>query len=234
MTVKQATGVSRDLRSMPFDRQIDQVWSDRLHSKRRAKQGCGGACYNSANRLAAETALVSTEAELIEDIIAQSHLLVDTLTFEQGTVALSALRAIEDGVNRAGPFAQLLGIQFQEMADGRCTASLEVKQHLLNPHGIAHGGVAFSLADSACGGAALSAYGGPGVVTQDMQIRYHGPARPGRIVARAEVIHFGKRTITTDCRVTQNGVLIASVTATFALLSEAELGVVRDNLVSPD
>lgn len=171
---------------------------------------------------------------MIEDIIAQSHLLVDSLTFDQGTVALSALRAIGDSVTRAGPFAQLLGIQFHEMAGGRCTASLEVKQHLLNPHGIAHGGVTFSLADSACGGAALSAYGGPGVVTQDMQIRYHGPARPGRIVAQADVIHLGKRTVTVQCRVTQNDLLIGSVTATFALLSEAELGVVKDNASSLD
>jgi len=79
------------------------------------------------------------------------------------------------------------------------------------------------LADSACGGAALSALGEPRILTQDMQIRYHGPARLGTIVASAEVVHQGQRTITVQCRVNQAGILIASVTATFAILSPAEM-----------
>ena len=160
---------------------------------------------------------------MIEDILAQSHIIVDTLTFDSGTIALSALRTLNDSPKHAGAFAQLLGMQFHEMADGRCTASLEVKEHLLNPLGIAHGGVAYSLADSACGGATLSALGSARMVTQDMQMRYHGPARPGKIVAQAEVIHHGQRTVTTRCQVTQNSLLIASCTATFAILSDLEV-----------
>jgi acyl-CoA thioesterase len=160
---------------------------------------------------------------LIEDVIAQSHVLVDSLTFKDGTIALAALRTIGDSPSQAGAFAQLLGLEFDEISNGRCTASLEVKEHLLNPHGIAHGGVTFSLADSTSGGAALSVLGTPRIVTQDMQIRYHGPVRPGAIVARAEVVHHGQRTITTQCRVTQNDLLVATVTATFAILSDKEV-----------
>jgi acyl-CoA thioesterase len=164
---------------------------------------------------------------VIEDVIAQNHTLVDSLTFAEGSVALSALRTIGDGHSQAGAFAQLLGIEFHELANGHCRASLEVKHHLLNPHGIAHGGVAFSLADSACGGAAMSMIGQPRIVTQDMQIRFHGPGRPGMIVAEADVIHFGQRTITTQCLVKQKGTIIASVTATFAILSDSEVELVR-------
>ena len=98
---------------------------------------------------------------MIEDVIAQNHTLVDSLTFNEGVVAKSALQAIGETADQAGPFAQLLGMKFEEMAGGRCRASLQVKQHLLNPHGIAHGGVTFALADSTCGGAALSAVGAP-------------------------------------------------------------------------
>lgn len=163
------------------------------------------------------------ELILIEDIIAQNHMLIDALTFKQGLLAQSALQTITDSTDRAGSFAQLLGIKFEEMVEGRCIASLQVKQHLLNPHGIGHGGVTFALADSACGGAALSALGEPRILTQDMQIRYHGPARPGAIVAKATVIHHGQRTITIQCTVTQNDTLIASVTATFAKLATTEL-----------
>lgn len=160
---------------------------------------------------------------MIEDIIAQSHLIVDSLTFEEGSIALSALRTLDEKNMHGGPFSQLVGIKYLEFGDGRCKAALQVRQHLLNPLGIAHGGVTFSLADSTCGGAALSALGSPRLVTQDLQIRYHGPARMGELMAEAEVIHLGKRTITVQCRISQNDCLIASVNGTFAILSEQEV-----------
>lgn len=160
---------------------------------------------------------------MIEDIAAQSHLILDTLTFEEGSIALSALRTLDENKAHGGPFSRLVGIKYLEFGDGKCKASLEVRQHLLNPLGIAHGGVTYSLADSACGGAALSALGAPRLVTQDLQIRYHGPARMGELIAEAEVIHLGSRTITVQCRITQKDVLIASVNGTFAILSEQEV-----------
>ncbi len=159
---------------------------------------------------------------MIEDIQAQAHMIVDTLTFDSGTIALSALRTLGDSSKLGGAFAQLLGMEFHEMSGGHCVASLEVRAHLLNPLGIAHGGVTYALADSACGGATLSALGSSRMVTQDMQMRYHGPVRPGKIVAQAEVIHHGQRTVTVQCRVTQNELLIASCSATFAILSDQE------------
>ena len=160
---------------------------------------------------------------MIEDIIAQSQTIVDSLNTKQGAVALSALRSIYNHPEGPGPFAQVLGMNFEEMEGGRSTVSLNVNEHHLNPHGIAHGGVTFSLADSACGGAAVSAIGKPRVVTQDILIRYHGPVRPGRITANARVIHHGQRTITVECRIDQDEMLTASVTATFAILSDDEL-----------
>lgn len=156
---------------------------------------------------------------MIDDITAQCHMIVDALTFDQSKIALSALQATQEGQSEAGPFAQLLGLAFRQFAGGHSTASLEVKQHLLNPGGIAHGGAAFALADTACGAAAVSALGAERVVTQDMQIRYHYPARPGTLTAEAHVLHLGKRTITTTCQVKQNDLLVATATATFAILS---------------
>jgi acyl-CoA thioesterase len=164
---------------------------------------------------------------LIEDVIAQNHLLVDTLNFKEGVSAQSALRTIGETGDGAGAFAQLLGMRFEKIDGGCCTVSLQVRQHLLNPHGIAHGGVTYSLADSACAGAAQSSLGEPRILTQDMQIRYHGPARLGLIVASAEVIHHGQRTISVRCIVEQIESLIASGTATFAILSPEEISEVK-------
>jgi acyl-CoA thioesterase len=160
---------------------------------------------------------------MIEDVNAQLHITVDTLTFSQNVIALSALRTISEAPPQAGAFAQLLGIKILELGDGRCKAELQIKDHMLNPLGIAHGGIAFTLADSTCGGAALSALGKPAIVTQDMQIRYHFPLRYGTVVAIAETIHHGQRSLTVQCLVRQDEVLIASVTGTFAILSDDEM-----------
>jgi acyl-CoA thioesterase len=166
---------------------------------------------------------------MVEDVIARSHQVLDTLSDEDGHIGLSALQTLRASQPHAGPFARLIGINFQELSAGQCTATLIITHHLLNPFGIAHGGIAFALADSVCGGAAVSVLDRPRVVTQDMQIRYHGPARPGKIVARAEVIHHGQRTITTQCKVHQGELMIASATATFAILSDSEIEIVKAN-----
>jgi acyl-CoA thioesterase len=142
-------------------------------------------------------------------------------------IAMAVLLAMQEAGEHGGPFTRLLGLTFTEFGNGRCAANLTVRAHHLNPLNVAHGGVAYALADTVCGGAALSAVGAPRIVTQDMQIRYHGPSREGRLEAVAEVIYHGTRTITTQCRVTQSGVLVASVTGTFAILNDKELNRVR-------
>ena len=164
---------------------------------------------------------------MTEEDVAQSHALIDSLAPDDQAIALDALRSFGQGQSFSGPFTRLIGVHYDDIGDGRCTASIEVRRHLLNPLGIAHGGVTFSLADTACGTAAVSAIGGPRVVTQDMQIRYHGPGRPGTMTAEARVIHHGQRTVTTECKVRQEEILLASITATFAILSEAEVKAVR-------
>jgi acyl-coenzyme A thioesterase PaaI-like protein len=49
----------------------------------------------------------------------------------------------------------------------------------------------------------------------------------GEIIAEAVVIHLGKRTITVQCQVSQEQVLIASVTGTFAILTAQEVGEIK-------
>jgi acyl-CoA thioesterase len=49
----------------------------------------------------------------------------------------------------ADPYARFLGIEIEEVAEGKAVVSLKVKEHLLNFHGAANGGVIFSLADVA-------------------------------------------------------------------------------------
>ena len=45
-------------------------------------------------------------------------------------------------------FSQWLGVQIQEVIKGRCVISLQVSNLMTNGFKIAHGGIAYSLADS--------------------------------------------------------------------------------------
>jgi uncharacterized protein (TIGR00369 family) len=158
---------------------------------------------------------------MIEDINARLHTLADTLTFETATLATAALQTLSENQNSAlGGFTRLLGLHFGLTPEGLHEATLEVRPHLLNQLGIAHGGVPFSLVDTVCGWAALMRLGEGGrVVTQDLHYRYHGPAKLGTIRATAELIHHGTRTMVLQGRVYQEDVLIGSATATFAILT---------------
>src|SRR3546814_11798665 len=64
--------------------------------------------------------------------------------------AARSVRAFE----QAFEFGRFLGFEMVERSAGRCTMVMEVdRERHFNPHGVAHGGVAFSLADTAMGGA---------------------------------------------------------------------------------
>ena len=55
-----------------------------------------------------------------------------------------------------GPLASLLGIRRASMADGRARFDLTIRPDHMNPHGVVHGGVVYSLVDYAMGGALTS------------------------------------------------------------------------------
>src|SRR4051812_41613260 len=56
---------------------------------------------------------------------------------------------IVDTMMRLDYFSQWLGIEVLEIKEGACALSMVVKKEMLNGFGIAHGGITFSLADSA-------------------------------------------------------------------------------------
>ncbi len=54
------------------------------------------------------------------------------------------------------PFSQWLGIEILECEVGRCKLGLAIRKDMLNSMGKAHGGISYSLADTAFGFAANS------------------------------------------------------------------------------
>jgi len=47
------------------------------------------------------------------------------------------------------PFSKWLGIEIEQISEGACSLSMTIKKDMLNGFGIAHGGITYSLADSA-------------------------------------------------------------------------------------
>ena len=91
------------------------------------------------------------------------------------------------------PYSQALGMQVEEIGEGRAVISMPYSDALVgDPRtGVVHGGVVSALMDT-CGGAAVVCHprsGGP-TATIDLRIDYMRPARAGeRLTAEAICYH---------------------------------------------
>ena len=85
-----------------------------------------------------------------------------------------------------------LGIELDEVAPGRARARMRITDSMLNGHGICHGGLVFTLADTAFAFACNSS--GRATVAAACDIVFVAPARSGdELVAEAtERVRFGR------------------------------------------
>jgi acyl-CoA thioesterase len=116
-----------------------------------------------------------------------------------------------------GPLARLLGIE-QEMLDGgRAIFRLAVTPDHMNPYGIVHGGVLYSMVDYAMGAALTSQLGsGERCATLEMKVNYLATVSDGELRAEAHVVDRTKRIGVIQARVLANGKRVVAVaTGTF-------------------
>lgn len=90
-------------------------------------------------------------------------------------------------------FSQWLGIQVLEVSEGYSKIKMTVRSEMINGFGIVHGGIAFSLADSAfafaCNNRNVLS------VALDTAINFLKPVHVGdELVAEAKELHNGKST----------------------------------------
>jgi uncharacterized protein (TIGR00369 family) len=103
-------------------------------------------------------------------------------------------------VLRQQPFSNLLGAELTRLEEDCAELQVQLRADLLQQSGFAHGGVVCYLADNAltyAGGLAL----GSAVVTSEFKINYVRPAIGQRAIARAQVVHAGKRQAVCRCDV---------------------------------
>ena len=116
-------------------------------------------------------------------------------------------------------FARALGLKMVERGDGRCVMAIDVeRERHFSPQGAAHGGVAYSLADTAMGGALTSLLDdGLWCATLEIKFNYHVRVGEGRLSCEAQVLHRGKRVANIDARLFQDGRLVSSANGNFAI-----------------
>lgn len=97
-------------------------------------------------------------------------------------------RAIVEQMFANDAFSQWLGIQIEEVRPGYCRLGMQIRKEMLNGFQIAHGGISFSLADSALAFASNSR--GKHALSIDTQINHLAPLREAdRITAEATELY---------------------------------------------
>jgi uncharacterized protein (TIGR00369 family) len=93
-------------------------------------------------------------------------------------------------------FMHTLGARLARVAPGEVDVELPVREELVQQHGFVHAGALATVADSACGYAALTLMpAGAAVLSVEFKINLLAPAAGDRVCARGRVIRAG-RTVT--------------------------------------
>jgi len=90
-----------------------------------------------------------------------------------------------------------LGIEWQEVANGRASGRFTVRRGHMAPNGFLHAASVIALVDSACGYACIASLpeGASGFTTIELKANYLGTAKEGETVAcTARLVHGGRMT----------------------------------------
>lgn len=127
---------------------------------------------------------------------------------------------IVDYRNSRNPFTKRLGIVVEEISPGAARVTKVIHENDLNPLGRAHGGLYFTMADTAAGSAMVSR--GYAAVTMNAAYNFfHSAVAGDTVTAEAVEVKAGNTICVYDVRVTdQNGTLLGTGTFTFFRLEE--------------
>jgi uncharacterized protein (TIGR00369 family) len=135
------------------------------------------------------------------------------------------LVAIQRGELAPPPVAALLGLQLDEVGEGRTVFSMFADEIHENPMGTMHGGIVATLVDTAMGCALSSMLpADAGFTTLELKTNYVRPITQstGRVYAEGLVVHAGGRVASTEARVHDgSGALYAHATSTCLILRGA-------------
>jgi len=100
----------------------------------------------------------------------------------------------------AQAFSELMGAELERFEPGSADLRLPLRPQLRQQFGLTHGGVVSYLVDNTltfAGGSVL----GPEVLTAEFKVSYVAPAVGEALIARATVVHQGRRQAVCRCDV---------------------------------
>jgi acyl-CoA thioesterase len=123
-------------------------------------------------------------------------------------------------------FTGNLGMETGLMADGTCEMQLVVDERHLSTAERVHGGVFFTMLDTAMGRAVISVLPeGQGCATVEAKINYFRPVQRGRLLARATVVSKTRRTAYAEASlIDEEDRLVARASGTFFLTESLRQG----------
>lgn len=134
---------------------------------------------------------------------------------------LEYMRQLMTGEREPSGMARLMNMRLVEVEEGRAVFAVEPDERHYNGLGIAHGGLAATLLDSALGCAINTLMpAGRVFTTLEMKLNYVRPMRreTGEVRCEADVLHAGSRVATAEGRIIDaSGKLYAHGTATCML-----------------
>ena len=115
-------------------------------------------------------------------------------------------------------FVNHVGLKIDEAVPGRSRASITIEDKHRNGTGVAHGGVLFTLADTAMGAALYSSLE-PGEIcaTIEIKIGYFKPVFDGTLVCEATLLNKGKSIASLEATIRNGEQLVSKASGTFSI-----------------
>lgn len=118
------------------------------------------------------------------------------------------------------PLSEFLGMEINAVEPGHALTRLSIDKVHLNPNGVVHGGVLFTMIDTAMGLATMTVLDQGRCASIELHLRFIRPATSGVIEARATVVSRGRRIVQLEARIHDSvGTLLATATGTFAVVA---------------
>jgi uncharacterized protein (TIGR00369 family) len=145
-------------------------------------------------------------------------------TTETPLTFVEYMRRVAAGDMPGAPMMDHLGIRLTEVGEGRITITAELQPEFENGLGIAHGGFAATMLDTALSCAVNTVMpAGKVFTTLEMKINFIRPVTraSGTVSCTGHVVHAGSRTATAEGRITDaDGKLYAHGTVTCILFRD--------------
>jgi acyl-CoA thioesterase len=115
-------------------------------------------------------------------------------------------------------FIHHVGMRIDDAGPGHSRCTLDVQPFHLNGTGVVHGGVLFTLADTAMGAALYSSLDeGEICATIEIKIGYFKPVFEGAVVCTATIVNKGKSVASLEASIHQGDVLVSKASGTFSI-----------------